>query len=204
MNFTKNFHGFAFSIRLADGGNFLVITYREIRKLELEILKRERELTGNVQLVLDISKISKVDVDSFYGIEVEEFPAEIARVALWLTDHQANTQLSFEFGLNYVRLPLVKSANIRHGNALRIDWNEFVPKAGNSFETNLYVLGNPPFIGGKMMNIEQREDIAQVAKDVPNYGLLDYVSAWYIKAVQFIRNTKIKVAFVSNKFDYAG
>ena len=171
-------------------GNFLVITYREIRKLELEILKRERELTGNVQLVLDISKISKVDVDSFYGIEVEEFPAEIARVALWLTDHQANTRLSFEFGLNYIRLPLLKSANIRHGNALRIDWNEFISKDGNSYVTNLYILGNPPFIGGKMMDKKQREDIAQVAKDVPNYGLLDYVSAWYIKALKFIKENK--------------
>ncbi|MGI8543698.1 MAG: class I SAM-dependent DNA methyltransferase [Aridibacter sp.] len=178
-------------------GNFLVITYRELRKLELEILKQIRSLTGNVQLELDTSKLSKIDVDSFYGIEYEEFPAEIARVALWLTDHQANQRLSAEFGLNYVRLPLVKSANILHENALRVDWNELVEREGNQFETNLYILGNPPFVGGKMMDKTQREDIARVAKDVSNYGLLDYVCAWYVKAVKFIQNTKIKVAFVS-------
>lgn len=175
-------------------GNFLVITYREMRKLELETLKRIRDLTKQTQFGLyDL----RVDVDSFYGIETEEFPSEIARVAMWLTDHQANQRVSEEFGTNYYRLPLKKSASILHGNALRIDWNELVSRNGNEFETNLNILGNPPFVGGKMMNKQQREDIAIVAKNVSNYGLLDYVCAWYIKAVNFIKNMKIKVAFVS-------
>lgn len=178
-------------------GNFLVITYREMRRLEIEILKQLRALTGNIQLELDISKISKIDVDSFYGIEIEEFPSQIATVALWLTDHQANMTLSAEFGLSYVRLPLRHAPNIRHENALRLDWSEVVNHDGNEFETSLYILGNPPFVGGKMMNETQRLEMAEVAKDVPNFGLLDFVAAWFIKAVKFIENTKIQVAFVS-------
>jgi hypothetical protein len=188
-------------------GNFLVITYREIRNLEIEALKQIRELTGKGQ-VLDVSLLSLIDVDSFYGIEYEEFPAEIARVALWLTDHQANMNLSAEFGLSFVRLPLRKSANIVHGNALRIDWNEvlgselrlqpreFTPE-GVTLNENLYILGNPPFIGKQFRNEQQNADMDFVCSDVRNYRLLDYVSAWYIKATKFIENTKIKVAFVS-------
>ena len=119
-------------------GNFLVITYREMRKLELETLKQIRDLTKQTQFGLyDL----RVDVDSFYGIETEEFPSEIARVAMWLTDHQANQRVSEEFGTNYYRLPLKKSASILHGNALRIDWNDLVSKDGNEFETNLCILG---------------------------------------------------------------
>ncbi len=178
-------------------GNFLVITYREIRLLEIEVLKQQRKLSGGAQLELDVTKLSKIDVDSFFGIEYEDFPAQIATVALWLTDHQANMRLSAEFGLSYARLPLKKAAHILHANALRIDWNELVSREGNETETTLYILGNPPFVGGKMMNEVQRSDIAEVAKDVSNFGLLDYVCAWYIKAAKFIQNTKIKVAFVS-------
>lgn len=166
-------------------GNFLVITYREIRNLEIEVLKRLRELTGKGQM-LDVSLLSMIDVDSFYGIEYEEFPAEIARVALWLTDHQANMNLSAEFGLSFVRLPLRKSANIVHGNALRIDWSEVVSKDGNETETTLYILGNPPFVGKDKRNAQQTADMEFCCSDVPNFKTLDYVCAWYIKAVKFI------------------
>lgn len=178
-------------------GNFLVITYRELRKLELKILKQIDHLTGRKDAELFASKLSKIDVDSFYGIEYEEFPAEIARVALWLTDHQANQRLSAEFGLNYVRLPLVKSANILHANALRVDWNDLVSNKGNKEETNLYILGNPPFIGKQFRTKEQNIDMDLACPDVPSFKTLDYVCAWYIKAAKFIKNTKIKVAFVS-------
>jgi hypothetical protein len=177
-------------------GNFLVITYREIRRLELEVLKQIRELTGKGQM-LDVSLLSLIDVNSFYGIEYEEFPAEIARVALWLTDHQANMELSAEFGLSFVRLPLRNTPNILHGNALRIDWSELVSTDGNQTETTLYILGNPPFVGKQFRDSQQNADMDLVCSDVRNYRLLDYVSAWYIKAAEFIENTKIKVAFVS-------
>ncbi len=177
-------------------GNFLVITYREIRRLELEVLKQIRELTGKGQM-LDVSLLSLIDVNSFYGIEYEEFPAEIARVALWLTDHQANMELSAEFGLSFVRLPLRNTPNILHGNALRNDWSELVSTDGNQTETTLYILGNPPFVGKDKRTPEQTADMEFCCSDVPNFKTLDYVSAWFIKAAKFIENTQIKVAFVS-------
>ncbi len=178
-------------------GNFLVITYREVRLLEIEILKQLRNLSRKDQLVLDVSQISRIDVDSFYGIEVEDFPAQIATVALWLTDHQANMRLSAEFGLSYVRLPLRKTPNIRHANALRIDWSELVSIDGNETETTLYILGNPPFVGKKARNASQNQDMELVLDGIKEYGILDYVCAWYIKAAEFIQGTSIKVAFVS-------
>ena len=173
-------------------GNFLIITYREMRRLEIDILKQLRKLSGKdaYQMVIGVDSLSRIDVDSLYGIEIEEFPARIAEVAIWLTDHQMNMELSQEFGQTYIRLPLKKSANIKHGNALQMDWS-FVPKA------NLTILGNPPFIGKSMRNAEQNADMDLVCAPLKTYGVLDYVSAWYVKAAQFIQNTNIKVAFVS-------
>lgn len=174
-------------------GNFLIITYRELRRLEIEILKQQRKLSKKkdaLQLTIDASELSRIDVDSLYGIELEEFPARIAEVAIWLTDHQMNMELSQEFGITYIRLPLTKSANIRHGNALQMDWS-FVPKA------NLTILGNPPFIGKQMRDSKQNADMDLVCAPLKTYGVLDYVSAWYVKAAQFIPDTNIKVAFVS-------
>ena len=122
-------------------GNFLVITYRELRKLELEVLL---ELYGQQHEMSldDVTRLSKVNVDQFYGIEIEEFPARIAEVALWLTDHQANIALSQAFGQFYDRLPLRASPHIVVGNALRTDWRTVLPP-----EQCSYVLGNPPFVG---------------------------------------------------------
>lgn len=197
----RQFHEKLASLKFFDpacgSGNFLVITYREVRHLEIEILKQLSALSGKAQLVLDVTKISKIDVDSFYGIEYEEFAAQIATVALWLTDHQANMRLSAEFGLSYARLPLRKTPNILHENALRIDWNELVRRDGNETETRLYVLGNPPFVGKKARNETQNQDMEFVLDGISDYGVLDYVCAWYVKAAAFIQNTRIKVAFVS-------
>ncbi|MDV6342429.1 DNA methyltransferase [Nitrosomonas sp. Is35] len=171
-------------------GNFLVIAYRELRRLELEVL---RTLHGGGQLVLDISNIVRVNVDQFHGIEIEEFPVQIAQVALWLTDHQMNAQVSEEFGQNFTRLPLTKSAHIVHGNALRLDWNAVIPA-----EQCHYVMGNPPFIGKTYLNDEQRADVAAIFHDTKNAGLLDYVSCWYRKATDYIAaHPAIRVAFVS-------
>ncbi len=170
-------------------GNFLIITYRELRDLELLILK---ELHKKGQLELDISNLIKVDVDQFFGIEYDEFAVRVAEVAMWLIDHQMNIKVSNQFGQYFVRLPLKKSAKIVHGNALQIDWETLVKKK----QLN-YILGNPPFVGSKMMNTTQREDLLTVFNNIKNAGVLDYVSAWYVKASKFIQNTKIKVAFVS-------
>lgn len=170
-------------------GNFLVITYRELRLLELEIL---RVLYKSGQRVIDIGNIIWLNVDQFYGIEYEEFPARIAEVAMWLIDHQMNMIISNEFGQYFARLPLKKAAKIVHGDALEIDWENIVSKNELS-----YILGNPPFIGSKIMKQSQRDQIVKQFDNAEGSGVLDYVTGWYIKAAKYIQDTKIKVAFVS-------
>lgn len=168
-------------------GNFLIIAYRELRILELEILK-----ILHTESVLDIDSIVWCDVDQFHGIEVEEFPAQIAQVAMWLIDHQMNLMISEYFGQYFVRLPLKKSANIIHVNSLEIPWEDVI-----SSDKLTYILGNPPFIGKQLQNKEQKEDMAKIFGKVQGAGVLDYVTAWYLKASKYIQNTNIKVAFVS-------
>lgn len=184
------------SIRLLDPacgcGNFLVVSYRELRKLELEILKRLEHGRGDTQKMLDVGALVKIDVDQMYGIEIEEWPARIAEVAMWLMDHQMNLLLSEAFGQYFARLPLLKSPHIHHGNALRIDWNDLLPA-----DRCTHVLGNPPFVGAKYQTKTQREELRDVAVGVENAGLLDYVTAWYFKAVNYIEGTTATVAFVS-------
>lgn len=170
-------------------GNFLIISYRELRNLELLIL---RELNKSGQGFLDVREIIRVDVDQFAGIEYDEFPARVAEVAMWLMDHQMNMKVSDEFGQYFVRLPLNKAAKIVHGNALRVDWAEVVPK-----EQLSYILGNPPFIGHHLQTDSQKADLHFILKEIPSAGVMDYVSAWFYKAAGFIENTKIQVAFVS-------
>ena len=160
-------------------GNFLVIAYRELRSLELDIL---RAMLDAGQQHLDIFALVQVDVDRFCGIEIEEFPAQIAQVALWLTDHQMNMRVSEEFGHYYRRLPLKHAPAIRCGNALAVDWNEVVP-AGRVD----YLLGNPPFVGKQFQNEAQKADMARVFAGVKGAGVLDFVTAWYLKAVQYLK-----------------
>jgi type I restriction-modification system DNA methylase subunit len=138
-------------------GNFLIITYRELRILELELLKMK---VNTNQLMLDMSALLKVNVEQFYGIEYEDFPCQIAQVGMWLMDHQMNIRAAEQFGMYYARLPLTQSAMIVHGNALTIDWESVVPKRDLS-----YILGNPPFVGYSLQNIEQKADILSVYVD---------------------------------------
>jgi hypothetical protein len=126
------------------------------------------------------------DVDQFYGIEIEEFPAQIAQTALWLMDHQMNLRVSEEFGSYFVRLPLRKSATIVRGNALRLDWRDIVKP-----EELSYILGNPPFGGKKEQNEEQKADMARVFRGVQGAGVLDFVTAWYRKAAEYMSNTVV-------------
>lgn len=140
-----------------------------------------------------VSEHVAVDVDQFYGIEIEEFPAQIAQVALWLMDHQMNTRVGEQFGEYFARLPLVKSATIVHGNALRIDWNEVVPR-----ERLSYILGNPPFLGHHYQNAEQKADQARVMREISASGVLDFVANWYVLAVDYLREAPhVRCAFVS-------
>ena len=170
-------------------GNFLVIAYRELRLLELEVLQ---EIYSGGQLALDVSNLIRVNVDQFYGIEIEEFPAQIAQVAMWLTDHQMNLKVSEAFGQYFVRLPLEKSATIVNGNALQIDWETVVSK--NHLD---YILGNPPFVGSKMQDQAQRVDMQRIAGKLNGWGILDFVTGWYFLAAEYIQGTTIEVAFVS-------
>ncbi len=161
-------------------GNFLVIAYRELRKLELDLLRTVHEGPGS--RFLDIHQEISVDVDQFFGIEIEEFPAQIAQVALWLMDHQMNVRISEEFGMYFARIPLKTSPHIVNGNALTLDWNDVLPA-----ERASYVFGNPPFVGAKFMDEAQREDAQRVFADIKSGGLLDFVAAWYVKAVRYLK-----------------
>lgn len=172
-------------------GNFLIITYRELRRLELEILKMK---VNTNQLFLDVSTLMKVNVEQFYGIEYEDFPCQIAQVGMWLMDHQMNNQVADLFGMYYVRLPLTQSATIVHGNALRINWSDVVSKYDLS-----YILGNPPFIGARMMDQggQQKREVEDTFGKIKDVQDLDYVTCWYKKAAEYIQNTYIQVGFVS-------
>ncbi|NLV25033.1 MAG: class I SAM-dependent DNA methyltransferase, partial [Deltaproteobacteria bacterium] len=172
-------------------GNFLVIAYRELRLLELEVL---RELyQGSESGFLDVEEIVLLDVDQFYGIEIEEFPAQIAQVALWLTDHQMNLRVSEEFGQYFVRLPLSKHPHIVHGNALALDWTEIAAPRDLA-----YIVGNPPFVGAKFLDQRQRAEVAGLFAGIKGAGLLDYVACWYRKAASYMAaNPAIRAALVS-------
>jgi hypothetical protein len=166
-------------------GNFLVIAYRELRNLELCVL---HELWDG-QRVMDISAFSRVNVDQFYGIEFEEFPARIAEVAMWMTDHIANNELSLAFGQSFARIPLKQSAKIIHGDALEVDWAALLPP-----EKCHYIMGNPPFIGAKFQSPFQRAQVRRIAGLGGSGGTLDYVAAWFIKAGQYMANTPSPLA----------
>ena len=191
----EEFHDKLCNLRFLDPacgcGNFLVVAYRELRQLELETLK---EIFGKqTEMTLDdITKLSQVDVDQFYGIEILEWPARIAEVALWLMDHQMNLKVSEAFGQLYQRLPLKKSPTIVCGNALRLDWKTILPPVQCS-----YVLGNPPFVGKHLMTVEQGQDMDIVWGENNGTGVLDYVTAWYQRAAEYIQGTRIVVGFVS-------
>ncbi len=181
-------------------GNFLVIAYREIRSLEFDILVRLSELRGDGQQHLDIdaiSQMSNVNVDQFYGIEIEEFPARIAETAIYLVDHLENMKLSKQFGQYFARIPLRAAAHIHIGNALTIDWNTVLPAADCT-----YLLGNPPFVGALLLNKEQTLDRTNTFAAIPEAkdlraGRLDYVMCWYAKACTYLRGTTGRAAFVS-------
>ena len=170
-------------------GNFLVIAYRELRLLELEVI-RQLESTG--QMFLDISELCKVGVDQFYGIEIEEFPAQIAQVAMWLMDHQMNIEVGSHFGRYFARIPLKASATIVCANALRIDWESVVPK-----EKLSYIMGNPPFVGYYLQDADQKYDVRNLFESNKNAGVLDYVCCWFKKACLLMQGSAIKVAFVA-------
>ena len=172
-------------------GNFLVIAYRELRELELQVLEKLHGKEG-LQLTLDaIRDYVKVDVNQFHGIEIEEWPAQIARVAMWLIDHQMNVKVSALFGNALVRVPLVKSANIHQNDALLYDWNKVIESAHCN-----YVLGNPPFKGARLMTAAQKASNLAALHGVNGANNLDFVAGWYVKTARYL-NENAKAALVS-------
>ena len=170
-------------------GNFLIITYRELRELEIKVLL---EIHGQErQAVQDVSALSAMNVDQFFGIEILEFPARIAETALWMMDHIMNRRLGEAFGQYYARIPLRTSPQIRCADAHEIDWDDVVPSKQCTF-----VYGNPPFVGSKMQSALQRAQVQQAAK-LEGGGTLDYVAAWFIVAGEYIQHGSAKIAFVA-------
>ena len=170
-------------------GNFLIIAYRELRMLEIELLKAKRQ---NGQLELDVTKMSRIDVDQFYGIELGEFAARIAEVALWMMDHIMNNRLSLEFGESYARIPIKKSPHILNADALETKWSDLIVPANCS-----YILGNPPFGGAKYQSPEQRAQVRRIAQLGGSGGTLDYVTAWFITAGEYLRLSPARIGFVA-------
>lgn len=170
-------------------GNFLIIAYRELRSLEIEILKALRKDT---QLKLDVLALTQINVDQFYGIEINEFPARIAEVALWMMDHIMNNKLSLEFGESYARIPIKASPHIRPADALEMEWSDLLPPGECS-----YLLGNPPFGGAKYQSDKQRAQVRGIAQLGGSGGTLDYVSAWFIKAGAYLATSRARIGFVA-------
>lgn len=185
-------------------GNFLIISYKELRTLEIKILKqinrldniKQGELFGSKKKKEQLSFLSfssGIELTQFYGIELDDFAHEIAILSLWLTEHQMNMNFYEEFGQTAPPLPLPEGGHIVHGNATQIDWEDVCPKADNSF---VYILGNPPYVGGKSQTKEQKQDMKNVFEGIKNYKELDYIACWFLLASKYIDNNS-KFAFVS-------
>ena len=183
--FREKLGGLTFFDPACGCGNFLVIAYRELRLLEIEVIRElveyERDEGGGFARRLDVGSLSRLDVDRFHGIELGEFPARIAETALWMMDHLMNNRLSLEFGESYARIPLRRSPRIVCGDALEMDWDTVLAPSRCSF-----VFGNPPFAGAKFQSAAQRAQSQRVAALGGTGGTLDYVTAWFIRAGEYL------------------
>lgn len=175
-------------------GNFLIIAYKELRKLEIDVLKAQRDLLGSKDNLLGLGFDSVVSLDNLYGIEYDDFASQIARLSLWLAEHQMNVLFEQEFGASQPMLPLKDSGHIVYGNSLRIDWNEVCPNNGSD---EIYIIGNPPFGGWGNRTDEQTEDMTQVFDGFEKFKFLDYVASWFWKGSQYIANSNAELALVS-------
>lgn len=173
-------------------GNFLVIAYRELRRLELAILTRVADLRKDTQMHLDVSNMVRVRLSHFYGIEIEEWPARIAETAMFLVDQQANHELAITFGNAPDRLPIINAVNITIGNALHVDWNSVLP-----IDDSVFIVGNPPFGGTYLLEESQKNDLNTIWADVRGGGNMDYVTCWHAIAARHIGKCKAQAAFVS-------
>lgn len=193
-------------------GNFLIIAYKELRKLEIKIIERllefkkemlafsssQLELFPKKQLDFvysyNVELFSRVQLSQFYGIELDDFAHEIARLALWLAEHQMNKVFFDVFGFTSPTLPLKEAGHIWHGNACRLNWEEVCPKVEGA---EIYIMGNPPYLGSRKQNQDHKSDLAIVFKNFKKYKDLDYIACWFYCGAQYIKNSNAKLAFVS-------
>jgi len=173
-------------------GNFLIIAYKELRRLEIEILSHLAEIQSQQSIVFTEIKLSQ-----FYGIELDDFAHEMAILSLWLAEHQMNKEFEtelFDFGRSKPILPLKEAGNITHGNATRLEWRDICPL---DFDDEVYILGNPPYLGYSRQNSEQKKDMAIVCSKMEDYKKLDYIACWFIKGSDYIKNKNSRFSFVT-------
>ena len=173
-------------------GNFLIITYKELRMLEMKILKLIQRMTPDVQMqFVDGSLIS---INQFYGLEINDFAVETAVLSLWLAEHQMNSMFTRDFGVNIKALPLKQNHNFHCGNACRVDWNKVCP---HKKDEEVYVMGNPPYLGSSLQEESHKADMSVVFTSINRWKALDYISCWFLLGSKYIKGTKAKLAFVS-------
>lgn len=169
-------------------GNFLIIAYKELRRLEHAILERLFEIDPKHQVLYAESKIN---IENFYGIEIDDFAVEVAILSLWIAKHQMNSEFRDKFNLSIPLIPLKETGQIQAGNAITVDWSEVCPNDGSE---EIYVLGNPPYLGSRNQTAQHKKDLSRVTS---RYKSLDYVSAWVIKGADYIRGTVSEMALVT-------
>lgn len=178
-------------------GNFLIIAFKELRKLEMLIIRDIQAMKGNQgigSLDLGTEYLSIIKLSQFYGIELDDFAHEVAILSLWLAEHQMNQAFFAAFGMSRPALPLMETGHIVHGNACRVDWEIVCPKEKDD---EIYIIGNPPYLGSSMQSKEQKEDMNLVCKGLDNYKNLDYIACWFLKGARFIQDVNSQFAFVS-------
>lgn len=182
-------------------GNFLVIAYKELRRLEHAILRRQSELGTNHALFNE----SRINIENFYGIEIDDFAVEVAVLSMWIAKHQMNREFKEQFGISIPLIPLKETGQIHAGNATRIDWNDVCPNNGTD---EIYLIGNPPYVGSSMQTKDQKDDLAYVFQGEKYSKNLDYISLWFILGARYLRQTQARLAFVSTNSvaqgDHAG
>ena len=189
LTFQEKLGGLQFLDPACGCGNFLIVAYRELRALEIEVLREVRS-SGQLDALADL--LSVVTVDQFHGIEIGAFPARIAETAMWMMDHIMNNRLGLEFGQTYTRIPLTSSPHILNADALEVDWADLLSPERCSF-----VLGNPPFVGAKFQADGQRAQVRRIAALGRTGGTLDYVAAWFIRAGAYLDRSPARIGFVA-------
>ncbi|MDO5099798.1 MAG: class I SAM-dependent DNA methyltransferase [Corynebacterium sp.] len=173
-------------------GNFLIIAYKELRRLEHAILERLQELKASEDLAMFAQ--SNINIDHFYGIEIDDFACEVAILSLWIAKHQMNQEFKQQFGISLPLIPLKEAGRIVAGNANRIDWQEVCPNNGVD---EIYLIGNPPYVGASMQTKEQKAEFNLVFGERKFSKNLDYISLWFVKGADYIRSTHSRLAFVT-------